>query len=50
MILDEHPWLADYFSQRVAGGAGSFVMVADGPQSFARAILNKLLMEIAGNR
>ncbi len=50
VILDEVPWLADYFADRVIGGPGAFVAVADSPQSFGRAILDKLVHEIAGLR
>lgn len=41
MPLDEH------FRRDVIGGAGAFVMVADDETSFADAVLNKLLLEIA---
>jgi len=46
VILDEVPWLADYFEERVIGGPAAFVTVADTPQSFGRAILDKLIQEI----
>lgn len=46
VILDEVPWLADYFEKHVIGGPAAFVMVADTPQSFGRAILDKLIQEI----
>lgn len=46
VILDEVPWLADYFEEQVIGGPAAFVMVADTPQSFGRAILDKLIQEI----
>ncbi|WP_343206710.1 DUF1194 domain-containing protein [Azospirillum soli] len=48
VILDEVPWLADYFEAHVIGGPAAFVMVADTPQSFGRAILDKLIQEITG--
>jgi len=42
MPLDAH------YRRDVIGGAGAFVMSADGRQSFAAAILNKLVLELAG--
>jgi hypothetical protein len=39
--------LAEYFRQNVIGGPGSFMMVAEDFQSFAFAIANKLIREIA---
>ncbi|HZP79108.1 MAG TPA: DUF1194 domain-containing protein [Pseudolabrys sp.] len=59
VILSEHPlpWnpehtnppggLANYYRDNVTGGPGSFVMVAEDFKSFGRAILNKLIAEIA---
>jgi Ca-activated chloride channel homolog len=47
-ILDEEPWLADYYRREVIGGASAFVMTARGYDSFARAMLHKLQAEIAG--
>ena len=37
-----------YFEERVIGGPGAFIVVADDYTSFASAILSKLLLEIAG--
>ena len=37
-----------YYEQRVIGGPGAFIVVADDYTSFASAILSKLLLEIAG--
>lgn len=37
-----------YFKEHVIGGEGAFVIVADSPQEFGRAIRLKLLREIAG--
>ena len=37
-----------YFEERVIGGPGAFVVVAEDYTSFASAILSKLLLEIAG--
>ncbi len=37
-----------YYEDCVIGGFGSFVVVADGFRDFARAILRKMLLEIAG--
>ena len=39
--------LANYFRENVAGGPGSFVLVVEDFQSFAYAIANKLIREIA---
>jgi hypothetical protein len=39
--------LGNYFQENVAGGPGSFVMVVEDFQSFAYAIANKLIREIA---
>lgn len=45
---------ADYnlelaFETMIIGGPGSFVITADGNTSFAKAVLRKLLLEVAGN-
>lgn len=50
VILDEVPWLADYFAAHVIGGPSAFVAVADSVASFGRAILDKLIWEITENR
>ncbi|HET8727942.1 MAG TPA: DUF1194 domain-containing protein [Alphaproteobacteria bacterium] len=39
--------LEDHFRRDIIGGPGAFVMVADEKTSFAQAVLNKLLLEIA---
>jgi hypothetical protein len=39
--------LAQYYKDRVVGGPGSFVMVAEDFRSFGRALINKLVAEIA---
>ena len=39
--------LANYYRENVAGGDGAFVMTAENFQSFGRAIINKLIAEIA---
>ncbi len=46
VILDEVPWLADYFAAHVIGGPSAFVAVADRVESFGRALLDKLIWEI----
>jgi hypothetical protein len=38
-----------YYEQRVIGGPGAFMVVAENYTSFASAILSKLLLEIAGD-
>jgi hypothetical protein len=50
-----NPWggtpLADldrYFEEHVIGGPGAFIVVAEDFTAFAQAIMNKLLIEIAG--
>lgn len=45
-ILADDPTLDIYYRARVATGPGSFVMVADGFEDFARAMRLKLLREI----
>jgi Protein of unknown function (DUF1194) len=59
VILSQQPmsWNADhtnppggldnYYRNNVIGGPGSFVMVADGFESFGQAILSKLIAEVA---
>ncbi|MBI3436970.1 MAG: DUF1194 domain-containing protein [Proteobacteria bacterium] len=39
--------LAKYYRDQVIGGPGAFVMVAENFESFGRAVLNKLIAEIA---
>ncbi|MCC6471477.1 MAG: DUF1194 domain-containing protein [Alphaproteobacteria bacterium] len=41
-------FLDKYYEENVIGGPGSFMIVADGFEKFADAILTKLIMEIAG--
>ena len=40
--------VADYYAEHVIGGAGAFLIVADGFRSFSSAIRRKLALEIAG--
>jgi hypothetical protein len=47
-ILTEEPWLADYYRENVIGGSAGFCLVAESMDSFAEAILRKLVQEIAG--
>ncbi len=47
-ILNEDLAVADYYRAQVIGGTGAFVMTANDYESYARAILAKLLREIAG--
>jgi Ca-activated chloride channel family protein len=47
-ILTEEPWLADYYNSNVIGGASSFCLVAESMDSFADAMLKKLVQEVAG--
>ena len=46
-ILSEEPWLDDYYRGNVIGGPSSFVLVAKSYDSFAEAILRKLVQEVA---
>ncbi len=39
--------LEEAFDSRIIGGQGSFVVAADGDAQFAKAVLRKLLLEIA---
>jgi hypothetical protein len=39
--------LADYYRSNVIGGPGAFVMVAEDPNSFGKALIKKLIAEIA---
>lgn len=45
-ILDEFPWLADYFEENVIGGVGSFVKTAQDRASFIEALRQKLILEM----
>jgi hypothetical protein len=47
-ILSEEPWLDDYYRSNVIGGPSAFVLVAKTFDSFAEAMLRKLVQEIAG--
>jgi len=47
-ILTEEPWLAEYYEHNVIGGPGGFCLVAENMDSFAEAMLKKLVKEIAG--
>jgi hypothetical protein len=47
-ILSDYPSLDSYFREFVAGGPGAFVIAAESFESFAAAIVNKLIREIAG--
>src|SRR5229473_524957 len=46
-ILSEEPWLEDYYNRNVIGGPAAFVVVAKGFDSFADAMLRKLVQEVA---
>ena len=46
-ILAEEPWLDEYYRKNVIGGPASFVTVAKDFDSFAEAILRKLVQEVA---
>lgn len=46
-ILTDYGGLDRYFEENVVGGPGAFVIAAESFESFAAAILNKLIREIA---
>ena len=46
VILNEMPDLEEYFSERVIGGFGAFVIVANDYPDYPEAIRRKLLREI----
>lgn len=46
-ILSEEPWLDEYYRHNVVGGPSSFVAVAKSFDSFAEAMLRKLVQEVA---
>ena len=48
-ILALEPNLDDYYRNHVIGGPGSFVIVATTYESFAEAVLRKLIIEISGD-
>jgi hypothetical protein len=47
-ILTEEPWLAEYYQLNVIGGPTGFCLVAENMDSFAEAMLKKLVQEVAG--
>lgn len=46
-ILKNEPWLSNYYDQNVVGGRGSFLLDVQNYESFAQAIQEKLVNEIA---
>lgn len=46
-ILAEEPWLDEYYRKNVIGGPSSFVVIAKDFDSFAEAMLRKLVQEVA---
>ena len=46
-ILSLEPDLDRYYFNRVIGGPGSFVVAASNYETFAEAVLRKLILEIA---
>jgi hypothetical protein len=48
-IVEVEPALDEYFRRNVIGGPGAFVEVARNLDSFAAAVLRKLLIEVAGD-
>src|SRR3546814_2614986 len=47
-ILNEDSSVATYYRNNVIGGQGAFVITANDYESFAQAILEKLIKEIGG--
>jgi len=47
-ILASEPWLDSYYDEYVIGGPGAFLLQAENFASFASAMQNKLLSEVAG--
>jgi hypothetical protein len=47
-ILASEPWLESYYNDYVIGGPGAFLLRAENFASFATAMQNKLLGEVAG--
>ena len=47
-IVREGHDLADYYARNVIGGPAAFVSIAMGPGSFESAVLQKLIIEVAG--
>lgn len=48
-ILSLEPSLDDYYRDHVIGGPGAFVIVASSYESFAEAVLKKLILEISAD-
>ena len=48
-VIDPPGGLEKYYRDNVIGGAGSFVIVAENFETFGRAIVKKMIAEIAGN-
>jgi len=48
-ILELEPDLKRYFSDHVIGGSGAFVIAAESYNTFAEAIIRKLIREMAAN-
>ncbi|HYG86050.1 MAG TPA: DUF1194 domain-containing protein [Azospirillum sp.] len=46
-ILDEFPWLEEYFAENVIGGANCFVKSAMDRDTFVEALRQKLVLEVA---
>jgi hypothetical protein len=46
-ILTEEPWLEGYYRSNVIGGSAAFVVAAQNFDSFADAMLRKLVQEVA---
>lgn len=49
-ILQHEPWLSSYYDQNVVGGRGSFLLDIQDYKSFAQAMQQKLIDEIAAIR
>ena len=49
-ILKTEPWLSSYYDQYVVGGPGGFLLQVEDFPSFAQAMQQKLLAEVAAAR
>ncbi len=47
MYSSGRPWLVEAYEAEMIGGPGAFVMTADSRSDFERALLDKMLLEIA---
>jgi hypothetical protein len=46
--LGGKPWLVETYEQTIIGGFGAFAMAANSRADFARALRDKMVLEISG--